>query len=783
MSEKHTLDQSGEGRERALERSLERAAPPTVVPGYEPLRFLGSGAYGEVWVAVDRNTGRNVAVKFYAHRGGLDWSLLSREVEKLSFLFGNRHVVQLLDVGWEADPPYYVMEYMERGSLEDRLSAGPIPAAEAIATVREVTTGLLHAHGKGVLHCDLKPANVLIGLDGKPRLADFGQSRLSHEQTPALGTLFYMAPEQADLQATPDARWDVYALGALFYAMLTGKAPYRSDEASRYIDQGGSLAQRLERYRQWIRKSPRPKAHRAVPGVDRPLAEIIDRCLYPNPARRFANVQAVIEALDQRSVRRARRPLLVLGALGPAILLLVMALFAWAGYRAAIGQSEAVVRRRAVESNRFAAQFVAETVAREIDHRWHVLEQEAADADFRDVLARGWDKSRGSPERDALQTRIETLRAGHPEVESTSWFITSPTGRSLARSPFNESTVDGDYSYRDYFHGLGRQLPKGSKDVKPIQNVYRSNVFVSTATHNRMVAFSVPVWSGSVGDSERKVLGVLAMTVELGRFAELRAESNSAADQIATLVDSREDENARQGSILEHPELARLLNDPSTESIPGYYLDSAHVALIDKLRPLKQQIHELRGQLAELQQPTTSTDLAAPSGTPEADQRRQRAAELEGQLHRLSEEFGRLALREEYSDPVEGDYQGRWLAAMEPVLIEGRAKEVQDTGWVVLVQERHEAAMRPVRALGSQLLWQGAIALGVVVAVVTVLWGFVILILNESSRSGVLGSVRRRVGLASEGTGGTQSGNAGLGSATPGTGSAGQDRSASEPRI
>ena len=198
------------------------------MPGYEPERFLGVGAYGEVWVAVERNTGRRVAIKFYAHRGGLDWSLLSREVEKLAFLFADRYVVQLLGVGWDADPPYYIMEYLEKGSLADRIAQGPVPVDEAVSLFRDVAIGLVHAHGKGVLHCDLKPANILLDQDGKPRLADFGQSRLSTEQAPALGTMFYMAPEQADLDAVPDARWDVYALGALLYCMLTGGPPHRT---------------------------------------------------------------------------------------------------------------------------------------------------------------------------------------------------------------------------------------------------------------------------------------------------------------------------------------------------------------------------------------------------------------------------------------------------------------------------------------------------------------------------------------------------------------------------
>ena len=70
---------------------------------------------------MDRNTGRQVAVKFYQHRGGVDWAMLSREVEKLVLLSTDRYVVQLLDVGWQADPPYYVMEYIEQGSLEQRI--------------------------------------------------------------------------------------------------------------------------------------------------------------------------------------------------------------------------------------------------------------------------------------------------------------------------------------------------------------------------------------------------------------------------------------------------------------------------------------------------------------------------------------------------------------------------------------------------------------------------------------------------------------------------------------
>ena len=125
---------------------------------------------------------------------------------------------------------------------------------------RKICIGLNRCHAKGVLHCDIKPANILLGDDNEPRLADFGQSRLSNEQTPALGTLFYMAPEQADLNSTPDASWDVYAVGAIMFRMLTGQPPYRDEQIVEQLDTAGSLQKRLEHYREAIASSPPPES-------------------------------------------------------------------------------------------------------------------------------------------------------------------------------------------------------------------------------------------------------------------------------------------------------------------------------------------------------------------------------------------------------------------------------------------------------------------------------------------------------------------------------------------
>jgi hypothetical protein len=708
-----TQEAGGEAYKRARERSLQQRRAPGQVPGYQMVKCLGEGAYGEVWLATQQNNpAYRVAVKFYTRRGG-DWSSLAREVEKLNLLTTHRYIVQLLDVGWDANPPYYVMEYLENGSLAKRLEAGPLGVAEAVTLFREITEGVVTAHNRGVLHCDLKPANVLLGPDGKPRLADFGQARLADERVSSLGTLFYMAPEQAAPGSAPDARWDVYALGALLYCLLTGEPPYRDAPGAEAVDEAPRLEERLARYRNILETAPRPSGRLRRVGADRALVEIINRCLAVRPEKRYPNAQAVLYALDARARSRARRPLLVLGAVGPVLLLGLMALQTRAQLLAAVQQSSEALMDDERVSNEFAAQAMAGKVAGRIDRRWRTLEHEAGDPQLQQRLRAARRKALGTPEQSDLQDWLVSRQQAHPDMPSELWAVFDDAGTMLAFSPRNPELerrfIGRNFADRDFFNGLAGDRNDALPPAPPLTGVHRSRVFHTQFSDAREVAFSVPVWDGSRAPGAPR-LGVLGMMVGVGGFMEVHSGDHLSKDQVAMLIDLRPDQEGRRGVILDHPYLAQLRKDKAPAERLVFFVDP--------------------------------------------------------------QQFDRGPWDPDARDPVADacpDYAGRWLAASAPVRLD-ETEQVGDTGWVVVVEKRYDTAIGPVQRLQASMLARGGLTLAVAMAVITGLWGFVIVVLNNAPGSRLVAWVRRRAGLRTERptlAGGTGVPSAGPGRSTP----------------
>lgn len=263
---------------------------PTQLGPYKIRSRLGRGGMGAVYEAEDTGSGRLVAVKTLAAHLGDDAGLRRRFAAEIETLKALRHpgIVQLLAFGEEDGVPYFAMELVAGKSLEQVLRGGRLFTwRETVALALEIVRALKSAHDHGVVHRDLKPANLLL-LDTPVagttvKLADFGIARLFGDagQTLAgtvVGTAEFMAPEQAAGQAV-DQRADLYALGLVMFAMLTGRPPF----------QGGDVGSVLERQR---REAP-PRVATMVPGVPPNLDQLVDRLLAKDPAQRPANAMAV----------------------------------------------------------------------------------------------------------------------------------------------------------------------------------------------------------------------------------------------------------------------------------------------------------------------------------------------------------------------------------------------------------------------------------------------------------------------------------------------------------
>ena len=537
---------------------------------------------------------------------------------------GLRHpgIVTVHQVAEHAGRHFFVMEYIEGKSLAELVSDGPLFCREAAQYVTSIAGALHYAHQRQILHSDLKPANILLDEQGKPHVTDFGLARRLGEDSRYLptsavgGTASYMAPEQVTGEELTTAT-DVYGLGAVLYALLTGESPFRAE----------SVEEVLRR----VREEPPTPPGRRNPQVDKDLEVICLKCLAKEKNERYGSADALVEDLSryQSGEETSARPwtrrerIMGWGRRNPVVTGLVAAVVMTAALTVVMSLLVAGARKdaqlaEALQSNTFAARDVSKTALLQLQDLSDAAEVATADSGLVDLLARG--------DRDALQRYLEEMCNGRPG-DFASCFILDAEGLMVARARPGQPAVDDltgeSFRWRDYFKGAKKNTGLGSRKQIHISSVYRGR-------SDHLYKFSI---SGPVFHSSGRFLGVIATSV--------------TADATMGLIDL--DDPRRQVTLIAPKDVDRAGVDGGGKPVehvvlfhPAYRRGVAAVGFPDpgEIVPDLERVHA-----RELDTP----QLLLPP-------------------------------QDDYIDPVQSllrEYEGRWIAGFAPVGHTGFAVIVQ----------------------------------------------------------------------------------------------------------
>ena len=278
----------------SVDGSSQTEIPNLKIGSYRLLQSLGVGGMSSVFRAVHDETGLEVALKVLPRAIAKNPTTVQRFLREAKSAETLQYpgIVEIYDHGIDQGRHYLVLEYVAGGDLHDRIrERGPMGVAEALGVIRSVAESLRYAQTKGLIHRDIKPANILLTHDGKVKLADLGlalqaaseDERVTREGT-TVGTVDFMAPEQARDSRGTSIRSDMYSLGCTLYFLLTSQPPYS----------GGDIADKLGRHC----NAPIPDASEFRADLSDPILALLSKLMAKRPEQRYENYDALIAAID-----------------------------------------------------------------------------------------------------------------------------------------------------------------------------------------------------------------------------------------------------------------------------------------------------------------------------------------------------------------------------------------------------------------------------------------------------------------------------------------------------
>ncbi len=593
---------------------------------YLQIRKYQQGGLGVVCRALDRQLNREVAVKFIRNQHLQDPEAVQRFLAEAEITGRLDHpgIAPVYAHGRSAEGhPFYSMRFVEGRDLNqeiDRFYAEPIPNYDGVEFAKLLTAfvsvcnTIAFAHSRGIVHRDIKPQNIRIGRFHETIVLDWGLAvsveresahRIGDESTLLLanavygssrsgGTPAYMSPEQlSGLAASPAS--DIYSLGAVLYRITTGRSTWETLPGSATLEAliEGRFA----------------TPHELQPLLPKPLEAICRKAIAQQAKDRFSTAIELASEIERfmsgqpvtcyretpyercgRWIRHhqawARHIAFALVAVAIGSTLLAVATSRLAASREAERQiaeaqrnEASVAREEALLSKRratvLAAHLAARSIATEIELRGAILREESLSPPLRKWVS-DWNANPGDEAaKNAVNQwlRDRFLARVTDSLPTSTWNVQSRDGTQLGRVATRDadgsaSSLGKSYRYRDYFHGLGRDLDPSSTEAAQAlphrYDVHVSTIFVSTNTSIPSVSFSTPIFNENTSLEDNEVIGILASTVHVSKLDLLRG---------AILVDLRKtllDSQSYEGLVLRH----RLLSSDASRRNTWYSLSS-----------------------------------------------------------------------------------------------------------------------------------------------------------------------------------------------------------------